>query len=175
MYLSMHHNIIHIGKHICQNIYDHRIPSEQWACMRNYVENELHVPVTERDVCYKRYHKDSLVYEFTLPSLQLVCFSETIDTIDFTESCAFKYHRTRTIHDLDFQPINTYYNVHEITRTTYKMDDVSIIFEHSKNMDEIIVTYTRPPTGQPPTGQPPTICDKILQKYHSIRLTPTCI
>jgi len=137
--------IIHFGQCLGQTIYDHNIDTETWELIYKKAAGMELFTQKILDKNYKIYHYDSLIYEFDLENGHHQCYADMIDNIQkmrLTETnkhltTSLVYNKIRSVINADFQPINRYYNIHEVCRSIFKNDIVEIIFEKENERREI--------------------------------------
>ncbi len=142
--LYLHDQIIHFGQSLNDNIYDHNIDKKIWELLLLKISQNVNFTNKCVKKTYKIYHYENLVYEFDLDN-NYQCFTDIFDSIqklilvgnETNLTTSLVYKRKRFPINSFFQPINRYYNIHELERSIYANDDFDIIFEKKNNQREI--------------------------------------
>lgn len=135
--------IIHFGRRLSAFTYDHNIDKRAWDELLDYVESNQQFQIITQNKKYKLYQLNSLTYEFDINSPEKYqCWTDTINSINYVKiKHALSYQRYRETYNYDFQPINNYYNIHEVVRHIYTVNGSSVVFEKKNNTHEIMVIY----------------------------------
>ena len=153
-----HDFVIHFGHRLAESIYDHDIPESHWKTILKSLRVNPELTYTCAHV--KIYHLHSLTYEFDIddPTLPYRCWTDTVtavtgvkDITSFTPVTsvtpnrhlvvkhALMYWRHRESYKYDFQPVNTYYNVHQVTRHHFQNGSLLVICESTDTHHEIMI------------------------------------
>jgi len=133
--------VVHMGYPISGMIYEHNIPITEWNKILSNVEKQREFKLTENKKTYRILHLYGLIYECSDDG-DILCYSDTIDNINYIKSDnALTYNRHRKFYDYEFQPTNQYYNTFNVIRSTYKNDDMSILFEEKCTIHEVKIIY----------------------------------
>ena len=127
--------IFHFGQQIGNMMYDYSIDYVTW----NNLLGEMGKLYDINKSTHVIYQLDHLTYEFSRKDMTYVCYEDTTKPYD-GEVKSFQlpmldmnfshiHYRRRQIFKCDFQPINTYYNVHEVVRYTITFPSYIMIFE----------------------------------------------
>jgi hypothetical protein len=132
--------VAHFGQQLFPSFYNHRISETQY----NHIYTQLRssgAAITDGPIKYKIYHLDSLIYRFKIDDPRnVVCYTEYIVEINpIVIPNAYTYIQNITEYQYEFQPINNYYNQHELEAITLSLNGTSIRFE--KHPDYDITTY----------------------------------
>ena len=138
--------VIHFGESITRFIIDHNINVDLWKNIFDQINGMKIWKDTKLSQKHKIYQHDNLVYEYNLNDDKCVCYTEKptnlqmLKLIDsqspFKVSLTYALDQT-ILSDCDFQPINKYYNVHEIERHEFSTQSMSLIFEKKGDTHEI--------------------------------------
>lgn len=134
--------VIHFGNSITQSIINHQINLEIWQSFYNSVQN-LSIWTHQRiNREIKVYHYEGLIYEYDKQSGQYMCYLDEHHQLKMmkinNDNHALTYilHR-KNFNELDFQPINKYYNVYEMQRSEFHNELLTVIFEKKGHNHEI--------------------------------------
>jgi hypothetical protein len=139
--------VIHFGKQETKYIVNHSIPVEDWKSILDDISKLNIWSEVSTDKSYKSYNFDSLIYEFDHESKTGTCYTKLISDIDmmhWKKFSALSYvAQIKEINESEFLPVNKYYNVHEVTRSSLTNDRLSVIFEHKPEDDiyELKIIY----------------------------------
>lgn len=140
-------NIINYGKRLAPSIYDHNIDKHIWKKLLDYVRDTTQFKQIMNAKKFKIYQLGELTYEFDteIPN-HYQCWTDTFDfnnpnPIEIKHALLYKRHRH--IHKYNFQPVNTYYNIHEVTRHIFSINDILVIFEEKNQIHELIIISQR--------------------------------
>lgn len=148
MYIDhMTKTVIHFGSSLTRFIIDHNIDSKLWTQIFNQ-SKELRIWNDKKlNQKYKIYQYDNFIYEYNQQEEKCVCYSNKYNNLQMLKligseppfQTALTYTSDKTIFsELDFQPINKYYNVHEIERHEFSNQFMMLRFEKKDNSHEIM-------------------------------------
>ena len=138
--------VCHFGFQVGHTVYNHNIDLQKWNRVRDMIPSTLTLTT---DV-YRIYHLGHLTFEVKCPQLTTVCYTDTNRLLPH-ELHALVFQRHRMIYDYEFQPINNYTDVQDVTRTTYDIDRCRLILEQDHSGQEIIFLSTLAIDSRHPT------------------------
>lgn len=136
--------VFHFGQQIGDMMYDYSIDIITWNNLLSEMGKLYDITKSSHVI----YQLDHLVYEFSKQDMTYVCYTDTIDPymgevelpklgIKFSHI----HYRHRQIIKCDFQPINSYYNVHEVVRYKICFPSYVMIFEEKHYLNDDHTTY----------------------------------
>ncbi len=143
--------VIHFGYPVSSMIYDHNLGQSIWKQILTYFDthqSQLYQKV-QNNQKYQSYSIRNLTYLFDLSSTRCnanqnnyECWSENIDCVNLIKiKNALTYQRQRTYYQYPFQPINTYFNVHQFICHQFKYKSFSFVFVQKEKTYEIMIVF----------------------------------
>ena len=134
--------VIHFGNLINQSVINHQINDKIWTKFYNSIDQ---LPIWTQKIInreIKVYHYEGLIYEYDLDSGEHICYLDEHDQLKMikinNDNNALTYILNRKYFDqLDFQPINNYYNVYEVKRSEFQNKSFRVILEKKGDNHEI--------------------------------------